>query len=795
VTPGRSILTIALLVSALPALAQQPEFPLYVGRDACLECHGEGLDASPCAAERHPEHVAAYGVLGTAEARRIATVSGIVGPPAESRVCLECHATAADVGPRWTADSFRIADGVQCEACHQAGGFHAAARRDDSPEPAFGMPGAIRRNDTSGCEVCHQEKASHRLVLKEGYRPSETNRHYKTPVNLVVSADGRLLYVVCEQSDSLVVVDVTLGRVVDEIAVGSRPQDVSLSPDGKRVYVTNRFSASLTVIDTTSRRTVAEVPVGHEPHGVLTDHNGDRIFVLNTGQGSISVIDASKLVEVGRLVAGRGPWSLAAPGQGRFAYVTSTLPDIVPFRESPRSEITQVDLERGVVRKRLVVPEANMLQGIAAVPGSDVALFTMMRTKSLVPTTRLAQGWTITNGLGVVWPDGRVDQVLLDEPNAAFPDPMDIAVAPGGRFALVVSGGTDRVAVVDVPALLALTRRASDYDRRHLLPNHLGQADRFVVKRIAVGHNPRAVVFSPDGKRAYVANALDDSVSVVETAEFEVVGEIALGGPAEITEVRRGQRLFHSAGNAFGQQFSCRSCHPDGHINGLTLDIEADGIGLHPVDNRTLRGILDTGPFKWEGTNPSLRRQCGARLAVFFTRLDPFSNAELTALERYMYTIERPPNHRRDAAGLTPAQRRGKAVFERRLSAKGHVLAPSQRCVHCHNGGYRTSRATVESGTTLWFDARLDVEPEHLTDVMEFGELGSFLFPDVGLEQKKFDVPHLNNIHDSAPYLHNGAAATLEEIWTRFNLIGGHGATHDLTRRQFNDLIEYLKVQ
>ena len=33
--------------------------------------------------------------------------------------------------------------------------------------------------------------------------------------------------------------------------------------------------------------------------------------------------------------------------------------------------------------------------------------------------------------------------------------------------------------------------------------------------------------------------------------------------------------------------------------------------------------------------------------------------------------------------------------------------------------------------------------------------------------QGSFDVPHLNNIYDSAPYLHNGIANTLEEIWTR----------------------------
>ena len=58
----------------------------------------------------------------------------------------------------------------------------------------------------------------------------------------------------------------------------------------------------------------------------------------------------------------------------------------------------------------------------------------------------------------------------------------------------------------------------------------------------------------------------------------------------------------------------------------------------------------------------------------------------------------------------------------------------------------------------------------------------------------KFDVPHLNNIYDSAPYLHNGAAATLEEIWTVFNREDRHGVTNDMTKDQLNDLIEYLKT-
>jgi cytochrome c peroxidase len=57
-----------------------------------------------------------------------------------------------------------------------------------------------------------------------------------------------------------------------------------------------------------------------------------------------------------------------------------------------------------------------------------------------------------------------------------------------------------------------------------------------------------------------------------------------------------------------------------------------------------------------------------------------------------------------------------------------------------------------------------------------------------------FDVPHLTNIYDSAPYMHNGISETLEEIWTRYNPEDKHGVTNDMTKDQLNDLIEYLKT-
>ena len=56
------------------------------------------------------------------------------------------------------------------------------------------------------------------------------------------------------------------------------------------------------------------------------------------------------------------------------------------------------------------------------------------------------------------------------------------------------------------------------------------------------------------------------------------------------------------------------------------------------------------------------------------------------------------------------------------------------------------------------------------------------------------DVPQLTNIALTAPYLHDGSARTLEEIWTVFNPKDTHGVTNDLQKDELNDLIEYLKT-
>jgi cytochrome c peroxidase len=49
-------------------------------------------------------------------------------------------------------------------------------------------------------------------------------------------------------------------------------------------------------------------------------------------------------------------------------------------------------------------------------------------------------------------------------------------------------------------------------------------------------------------------------------------------------------------------------------------------------------------------------------------------------------------------------------------------------------------------------------------------------------------------VSDTAPYLHDGRAQTLEEIWTIYNTNDLHGVSSYMNKIQLNDLVEFLKT-
>ncbi|MFN7992436.1 MAG: multiheme c-type cytochrome [Bryobacteraceae bacterium] len=755
-------------IAGIPAPHPNAEGPKFAGVMACGKCHRGPMLGNQWSVWRMSAHAEAWAVLGTPKGKQIAHEKGIADPQS-SPECLRCHTTTTSTA---RMAGFTPDEGVGCEACHGAGSDYMAdaVMRDRRGAMAAGLLKPTRETCLR-CHNAHQEKFDYEAALQKIAHPIKptpmaNEPRYKTPLRMALRPDGREIYVTCEAADTVAVVDPITSEKVAEIPVGGNPTGVAFTPDGRRAFVTNRLDDTVSVIDVTTRKVVRSLKTGNEPHGVVTDRAGRLLYVLNTSSNDISVFDARALKWIKNLSAGNGPWSLALSPDGSSIAVTNMKAKFAEVRHPFQSELTMIQTERGTVENRVVMPGANLMMGVAWHPSGKFALATLNRTKSTVPMTRLLQGWTITNALAVIWRDGHADELLLDEPDMGFADATDVACTPDGRYALVTSSGTDRIAVVDIGKMLALIGRLPVYEREHVLPNHLGYPTEFIVKHIPTGRNPRGILVMPDNRRAFLTDSMDDSLGVIDLAKMEMSGTVDLGGAKTITKQRWGEQLFHNAFVTFHRQYSCNSCHPDGHVDGMSYDIEADGIGIQPVDNRTLRGILDTAPFKWEGTNPSLTRQCGARLAVFFTRLAPFTPEQLSAVDYYVTTIPRPPNRFRPlGAPLTEAQRRGKVIFDRTTTNDGREIEANNRCVTCHFPPYYTDRKRHDVGTKMTFD-----------------------------RTGNFDVPHLNNIYDSAPYLHNGMAATLEEIWTVYNPEDRHGVTNDMTKDQLNDLVEFLKT-
>src|ERR1022692_1270376 len=150
---------------------------------------------------------------------------------------------------------------------------------------------------------------------------------YLSPGEIAVSIDGRWLYVVCERSDELRVVDARTGVLARSIAVGHEPRGLAISPDGSRVYVANSWDDTVSEIETQRFTLLRTMQAGWEPTSVLPDKTGKTLYVANRLSDDVSVIALKTgALKTGRelrnLIAGHGASYLARSPDGRRIYST-----------------------------------------------------------------------------------------------------------------------------------------------------------------------------------------------------------------------------------------------------------------------------------------------------------------------------------------------------------------------------------------------------------------------------------------------------------------------------------------
>ncbi len=578
---------------------------------------------------------------------------------------------------------------------------------------------------------------------------------YLSPINLKLSTDGQTLFVVCEESNALLTVDTKTGAVTNKVSVGNKPKDVALSPDGETLYVSNEWSDTVSELDSKTLTLRRELKTGWAPIGLATDRSGKTLYVANSTGNDISLIDLSTGTEIKRLQSWRSPNDVILSRDGSHIFVSNILPHLAPYDTSPVSELVSVDTKLQVVEQRVAFPDAMELRHIAEAPASagGFLLVALLRPKNLNPLIQVQQGWFLTHGLGIVRASHtsfNVKQVLIDDVNQYYAGANGIAFTPDGRYSLVTSSEANVVSIIDNRKFRT---RIASIDPAELA-NRLDSANTFVVRRLKTGINPTGIVVSPDGRSAYIANHLDDSISVVDLTSLSIRSTIDLGGPKEITTLRAGERLFHDASLAFQGQLACFTCHPANHMDGVSWNLETPQLGRDRVANRTLRGIAETGPYKWNGHNPDLETQCGPRSARFIFHSEGFNDHDLHQLTAFVRSIPLPPNRHLASDGtLTASQERGKALFF------------SHGCSGCHDPRtHYTARVSADVGTAAKYDT-----------------------------SGMFDIPQLERVYEKPPYLHNGEALSLEEIWTVYSPANKHGDTANLSKEQLNDLVEFLK--
>lgn len=146
---------------------------------------------------------------------------------------------------------------------------------------------------------------------------------------LGTSADGHTLYVTDVSGSRLVAYDLRNGALTltHSAPVGATPVHMVETLDGRLIFVANFGGKSVTVIDTTTWAPRATIRVPDGPHAIVLAPDGLHAFVACYGSSAIAVLDIQHLALATTIVLppGSEPYGLAMSADGRDLYASDNL--------------------------------------------------------------------------------------------------------------------------------------------------------------------------------------------------------------------------------------------------------------------------------------------------------------------------------------------------------------------------------------------------------------------------------------------------------------------------------------
>ncbi len=537
---------------------------------------------------------------------------------------------------------------------------------------------------------------------------------------------------------------------------------LAIADQGRRLVVANQLNGTVSIVEVVianQARTLAEIPVGRDPRSVAVTPDGLTALVALRGDSALAAVDVRQPAVLQTIPLG-----------GALAYAVVAEADTAYVSLQGSSEIAVVDLAAGQVSARIPVPPfpAGLalwgdLLYVTHFWSGDLSLVYLPQLRvvdvvSTGPDTGLSQAVELDTTRGLAYlPQTRsnAQNRFLTFDTTVFPvvnalDLRSLALLPGRRITLDT---VDRP--VNMPFDAALDRF-----RNWLYVANAGSNDVSVVDlntgllraNIPVGANPRGIVLNRDNTFAFVNNALDGTVTIINTGALAAIDVLPVSNLTVPVDILIGAQLFHSAADprlSADRWISCANCHFDGLSDGRTWA----GFPGGPRNTPDLFNLVETAPYNWDGGWDELADvelkirdlQAGIGLIEDFPLSAPLDaphtglSPDLDTLAAYLAALPVPTNPFQG----DPAQ-----------VARGAQVFAEQGCDQCHIGAVGSSPQVHDVGTG-------------------------------GL----FATPQLRYLWLSAPYLHDGSAAALHDV---FRLPGAHFLGLTVTPQDLDALVTYL---
>lgn len=646
---------------------------------------------------------------------------------------------------------------------------------DGTPDSGFGFsastshlfatPGRFLVTVTVRDDTGREVTASYRQAVHAALTAARPTASSSIVLEDRTSANDRL-WVVNPDNDSVTVFDAVTHAKLVEVNVGKAPRTLALGSDG-RVWVANAESATLSILasDATPSQTVI-LPRGSRPFGIVFDPAGLNAYVALENGGKILKLDPASGATLSSLDVGLHVRHLSVMADGSRLLATRFVTPRLPGENTAVVLTSAAGVELG-----------------AEVLAIDAATFTLSGTITLQHSDAAnaedsAKGLPNYLGAAAISPDGlsawvpsKQDNIKLGTLRNGAALTHDMAMRSIASRINLVTGTEDLSGRVDFDNAGIASASAFDPKGNFLFTTlegsrEIGVADAWLKKeimRFETGRAPQGLALSPDGRKLFVHNFMDRTITVHELGSLANGSETPPPAPVVLNcvtteklspNVLLGKQLFHDTRDnrvAFQQYVSCASCHNDGGQDGRVWDFTQFGEGLR--NTITLRGHGGTaqGPLHWtgnfdevqdfEGQIRGFARGTGLMSDTDFhtgSRATPLGDpkaglsSDLDALAAYVSSLTTNGNSpdRNADASLTSAALTGKAVFQ------------VMNCAQCHSGSQFT-------------DSALGVFHDVGTIKAASGKrLAGAL---TGL-----DAPTLLGLWSTAPYLHDGSAATIE---------------------------------